>query len=54
MQMSQAIGGTGAQSARRYSLPLRVFYSYAHEDESLRQKLETHLSGLERGGKIQE
>ena len=29
MQMSQAIGGTGAQSARRYSLPLRVFYSYA-------------------------
>ena len=54
MQMSQAIGGTGAQSARRYSLPLRVFYSYAHEDERLRQKLETHLSGLERRGMIQE
>jgi hypothetical protein len=27
---------------------LEVFYSYSHKDESLRQKLETHLSLLQR------
>lgn len=29
------------------SSPLRLFYSYAHEDESLRDQLATHLSQLE-------
>ena len=33
--------------------PVRVFYSYAHEDEALRNKLETHLSLLQRQGIIQ-
>jgi len=32
--------------------PLSVFISYAHEDESLRQRLETHLSLLRRQGLI--
>ncbi|HYU76793.1 MAG TPA: TIR domain-containing protein [Ktedonobacteraceae bacterium] len=32
--------------------PLSVFISYAHEDELLRQQLETHLSLLRRGGSI--
>jgi Flp pilus assembly protein TadD len=33
--------------------PVRVFYSYAHEDEALRNALETHLSLLQRQGIIQ-
>ncbi len=33
-------------------LPLSVFISYAHKDESLRQKLETHLSLLQRQGLV--
>ena len=32
--------------------PLRLFYSYAHEDERLRNQLETHLKILERRGLI--
>src|SRR5947209_17003930 len=32
--------------------PLEVFYSYAHKDERLRQKLETHLSNLKQRGFI--
>ena len=34
--------------------PLSVFISYAHEDEPLRQRLETHLSLLRRQGFISE
>ena len=34
--------------------PISLFYSYAHEDEGLRQKLETHLRVLRRGGLIAE
>src|SRR5579872_2182641 len=30
--------------------PARLYYSYAHKDESLRQMLETHLSLLHRQG----
>jgi hypothetical protein len=30
--------------------PLRIFCSYAHEDDKLRQKLEKHLSSLKRDG----
>jgi tetratricopeptide (TPR) repeat protein len=33
--------------------PVRVFYSYAHEDEALRDRLETHLSLLQRQGIVQ-
>src|SRR5262245_30776428 len=32
--------------------PVEVFYSYAHEDEKLRQELEKHLSSLQREGLI--
>jgi internalin A len=32
--------------------PLRLFYSYSHKDEKLRDKLETHLKILERQGLI--
>ena len=32
--------------------PIEVFCSYAHEDERLFQKLETHLSVLKRQGLI--
>src|SRR2546428_6575835 len=34
--------------------PVSVVYSYAHADETLRQKLETHLSLLRRQGLISE
>jgi hypothetical protein len=33
-------------------MPLEVFYSYAHEDETLRDKLEEHLATLKRQGAI--
>src|SRR5438874_2288017 len=32
--------------------PLTIFYSYAHEDESLQKQLERHLSLLRRQGLI--
>src|SRR5690349_17931113 len=32
--------------------PIEVFYSYAHEDELLREKLDKHLSILKRTGVI--
>lgn len=34
--------------------PVIIFYSYAHEDESLREELETHLSLLKRQGLLSE
>jgi hypothetical protein len=34
--------------------PLTVFYSYAHEDEALRDKIEKHLSSLQAQGLISE
>ena len=34
------------------SRPIRVFYSYSHKDEKLRDKLETHLSLMKRNGEI--
>src|SRR5262245_7821804 len=43
---------TGAADTTRDDLPqggpLRVFYSYAHEDESLREELDKQLKLLER------
>lgn len=33
--------------------PLRLFISYAHEDDPFRQKLETHLSSLKRQGVVE-
>ena len=37
----------------RYDRPLRLFYSYAHKDEQLRDQLETHLKILQRQNLIQ-
>jgi TIR domain len=36
------------------SVPAKVFYSYAHVDENLRNRLETHLAILRRNGLISE
>jgi hypothetical protein len=35
-------------------MPLKIFYSYAHEDEALRAQLEQHLASLKRRGLIEE
>lgn len=37
---------------RQFALPVTVFYSYAYEDEELRNRLERHLSLLEYEGLI--
>jgi hypothetical protein len=34
--------------------PISLFYSYSHKDEALKQKLETHLSLLNREGVIRD
>jgi DNA polymerase III delta prime subunit len=39
---------------KRGTSPITLFYSYAHEDEPLRQQLETHLAALRRQGLISE
>jgi hypothetical protein len=36
----------------RSSEPLKLFYCYAHEDKSLRDELDAHLSGMKRQGLI--
>ena len=33
-------------------MPIKVFFSYAHEDEALLNKLKTHLRPLQRQGLI--
>jgi internalin A len=47
----------GSRQARskldRYNDALRLFYSYSHKDEHLRDELETHLKLLQRQGLIQ-
>lgn len=35
------------------SQPLKVFISYSHKDEALKEELEVHLANLKRQGKIQ-
>lgn len=40
-------------STKRQSEPIRLFYSYSHKDEDLRDELEKHLSLLRRQGVIQ-
>ena len=34
--------------------PITLFYSYAHEDEDLRSRLEVHLAALRRSGLIRD
>jgi len=43
---------TAAPAASKPAGPIEIFYSYAHEDEALRDKLNTHLKILERQGII--
>lgn len=38
----------------RTSGPIELFYSYAHEDEALRERLEVHLTLLKRQGILQD
>ena len=50
-------GGTGAASpepaiTRKPDGPIRLFYSYSHKDEALRDELEEHLALLKRQGYI--
>jgi hypothetical protein len=47
-QSDETLGGTKAVAPQ----PVKLFYSYAHKDEELRQKLETHLSLMRRSGQI--
>jgi hypothetical protein len=42
------------QPSRQFDRPIRVFFSYAHEDEALRDELSKHLSFLKRPGMIDE
>jgi TIR domain/CHAT domain len=46
---SESSGKAPAETAApTKSKPIEIFYSYAHEDEELRNRLEKHLSGLRR------
>lgn len=38
----------------KFSGPIKLFYSYAHEDEALRERLEVHLKLLKRQGILQD
>lgn len=67
-QCSSNLGKTITEAIKMYSLnpdkmirqklskmtprPLKVFYSYAHEDETLRRQLENHLAPMKRLGWI--
>jgi hypoxanthine phosphoribosyltransferase len=44
---------TITRPAREQSDPIRLFYSYSHEDEKLRKELEVHLASLKQKGLIQ-
>ena len=47
------MAGTRQKNEPSYDKPrVKIFYSYAHEDEYYRNKLETHLKILERAGLI--
>jgi hypothetical protein len=41
-------------SNQQASHPIELFYSYAHSDERLRKRLETHLNALRQQGIITE
>jgi internalin A len=51
VDLERTLGKESATKARRP--PLRVFFSYAHADEVLRNELETHLKILQRLGRIE-
>jgi len=46
------VGLTNGEALPAASTPRTVFFSYAHEDEPLRDKLATHLKSMEREGLI--
>lgn len=45
---------TNVQVGYDRNRPLKIFYSYAHDDEDLRNSLEKHLSILKRNGYIEQ
>jgi hypothetical protein len=51
-QGQAATPGGGPSSTNPTKAPVRLFYSYSHKDEKLREKLEEHLSQLQRQGVI--
>ena len=59
LDVAELLNGVDLAGSRRRSdekvgadTPLRLFYSYSHQDETLRNELETHLKILERQGLI--
>ncbi|HKH45524.1 MAG TPA: toll/interleukin-1 receptor domain-containing protein [Thermoanaerobaculia bacterium] len=46
-------GELSARREPRSSRKVRIFFSYAHDDERLRRRLVQHLSGLQRAGLIE-
>jgi len=51
--MKSFMGANGSRSQfMEKASPIKIFYSYAHEDEALRKELEKQLSILRRQGKI--
>jgi DNA polymerase III delta prime subunit len=55
MEEAEEIGYTRMDEQQKRGVsPITLFYSYAHEDESLRNKLEKHLIPLRRQGLISE
>jgi TIR domain len=47
-------GDTSVAARSTPQSPVELFYSYAHEDEALRQELQKHLALLKREGRISE
>jgi hypothetical protein len=51
--MSRTIDDTASDTSK-VEQPVKIFYSYAHEDEDLREKLDKHFSVLKQTGVIQD
>src|SRR5712691_1432500 len=47
------IGSASMSSNSPATKPIEILFSYAHEDENLRDRLEKHLSSLKRRGRIE-
>lgn len=59
LDVEELLNGVDMQGVRRLDREqepklIRLFYSYSHNDEQLRNELETHLKILQRTGRIQE
>ena len=52
LRFPDAVRFGDSMADERQNRPLKAFISYAHKDESLVRELETHMSGLTRGGEL--